>query len=133
MVGPSCNQAQMPITPFNSILRASQHHQDTSNRILGVYLNPMGDFTEQLQMLQRKSDAMANCAKASRISATNMHISLRTVYEPSMFYALVPAIATDEENMSAVQTRMIATALQNSGLPKTLPWLSDTAHMNSAA
>jgi hypothetical protein len=49
-----------------------------------------------------------------------------------MFYAL-PAIATDEENMSAVQTRMIATALQKLGLPKTLPWLSDMAHMNSAA
>ena len=92
-----------------------------SNRILGVYLNPMGDFTEQLQVLQQKSDVtMANCAKASRISATNMKIFLRTVYEPAMLYAL-PAIATNKENMSAVQTRMIATALQKIGASKNTP------------
>ena len=91
-----------------------------SNRILGVYLNPLGDFTEQLQILTKKSNDMANCIKASRISSTNVLIFLRTMYAPAMMYSL-PAIATDEENLGSVQASMIAVSLQKLGASKSTP------------
>ena len=91
-----------------------------STRILGVYLNPMGDFTEQLEVLREKSDKMANRLKGSRITPENMQTFLTTMYAPAMLYVL-PALATDEENLACVQTSMITTALQKMGASKTTP------------
>ena len=92
----------------------------TSTRILGIYLNSMGDFTEQLKVLQEKSDAMAHRLKSSPLSSENVMTFLRTMYTPAMMYAL-PAIATNEENLAPVQTSMLATALQKLGASKTTP------------
>jgi hypothetical protein len=72
-----------------------------SNCILGVYLNPLGDFTKQLQVLREKSDGMANLLRSSRITANNMRTFLQTIYTPAMLYVL-PAVATDEENLATV-------------------------------
>jgi hypothetical protein len=91
-----------------------------STRILGVHLNPMGDFTEQIEILRRKSNQMSNRIKSSSISSDNVSTFLRTMYAPSMLYAL-PAMATDEENLAAVQTSMITTVLQKMGASKTTP------------
>jgi hypothetical protein len=63
---------------------------------------------------------MAIRTKFSRISPENMLVFLRTMYAPSMLYAL-PAIATDEENLAPVQSLMITTALQILGASKTTP------------
>lgn len=91
-----------------------------SNRILGVYLNPVGDFTHQIQILRDKSDRMPNQIRSSRISATNMSIFLRTMYSPSMLYAL-PAIAADEENFAQVQSSMMQVAMQKLGASRATP------------
>ena len=104
-------------TPGASIRYTPPHE---SNRILGVYLNPLGDFTKQLQVLREKSDGMANRIRSSRITANNMQTFLRTMYAPAMLYAL-PAIATDEENLASVQTSMLSIALQKLGASKTTP------------
>lgn len=92
----------------------------TSTRILGVHLNPLGDFTKQLQELQNKSNTMAAHLYASRITPTHMQTFLRTMYAPSMLYAL-PAVAVDEEELARVQTSMMAVALQKLGASKTTP------------
>jgi hypothetical protein len=91
-----------------------------STRILGVFLNPIGDFTHQLQVLRRKSDIMAHRIQSSRITPPNMITFLRTMYAPSMLYAL-PAVAVDEEALEDVQTHMMAAALQKLGASKTTP------------
>lgn len=91
-----------------------------STRILGVHINPMGDFTDHLTALREKSDKMANQLRFSRITPDNMMTFLRTMYTPAMLYAL-PAVATDEENLAGVQTNMITTALQKLGASKTTP------------
>jgi hypothetical protein len=93
---------------------------DESNRILGVHLNPIGDFTRQIQILREKSDRMANQIRSSRISSSNMQTFLRTMYTPAMLYAL-PAIAADEENLAMVQTSMMSIAMQKLGAAKTTP------------
>jgi hypothetical protein len=90
-----------------------------STRILGVHINPMGDFMDHLTALREKSDKMANQLRFSRITPDNMMTFLRTMYNPAMLYAL-PAVATDEENLAGVQTNMITTALQKLGRQKLL-------------
>ena len=91
-----------------------------STRILGVYLNPIGDFTTQLKVLKDKSDKMANQLRSSRITGNNMETFLRTMYTPAMTYVL-PSLAADEENLASVQTLMMTTALQKLGASKTTP------------
>jgi Reverse transcriptase (RNA-dependent DNA polymerase) len=91
-----------------------------STRLLGVHINPVGDFTEQLNILRKKSDSMATRIQFSRITPENMLVFLRTMYAPSMLYPL-PAVATDEENLAQVQSLMITTALQKMGASKTTP------------
>jgi hypothetical protein len=91
-----------------------------STRVLGVHINQMGDFTDQLNALREKSDKMANQLRFSRITPDNMMTFLRTMYAPAMLYAL-PAVATDEENLAGVQTTMITIALQKLGASKTTP------------
>ena len=91
-----------------------------STRVLGVYLNPIGDFTKQLQVLKEKSDRMANQLQSSRITANNMETFLRTMYTPAMTYVL-PSVAADEENLASVQASMLSTALQKLGASKTTP------------
>ena len=104
--------------PTKSVIQYNPPNK--SSRILGVHLNPIGDFTDQLDILRNKSNTMATRIHFSRISADNMRTFLRTMYAPAMLYAL-PAVATDEENLAKVQASMIATALQKMGASKTTP------------
>ena len=78
-----------------------------STRILGVLLNPLGDFTTQIRVLREKSDKMATQIRASRITTTHIHTFLRSMYVPAMAYAL-PAIAADEEALAEIQTNMMS-------------------------
>jgi hypothetical protein len=91
-----------------------------STRILGVYLNPMGDFTDHIETLRKKSHQLASRIKSSRLSSENTLLFLRTIYAPSMLYSL-PAVAADEENLASVQSSMITAALQKMGASKTTP------------
>jgi len=93
---------------------------DESTRILGVHLNPLGDFTKQIQVLQEKSDKMANHIRTSRITPTHMHTFLHSMYIPAMVYAL-PAVAADEEALAVVQTKMMGVALNKLGASKNTP------------
>ena len=88
-----------------------------SIRILGVHLNPNGNFTKQIMVLKEKSDQMANILRSSKITPQNMQTFLRTTYGPAMLYAL-PAVAADEESLQRVQTTMLAVAMQKLGASK---------------
>ena len=91
-----------------------------STRLLGVHVNPLGDFTQQLQELRKKSNTMANQLHSSRITPTHMQTFLRTMYAPSMLYAL-PLVQVDEDELASIQTSMMAVALQKLGASKTTP------------
>ena len=104
--------------PTSSIIR---HTDPTESiRILGVHLNPTGEFTTQLCVLQEKSDKLANILRSSRITPQNMHTFLRTTYAPTMLYAL-PAVTVDKESLQRVQSTMLEVATQKLGASKATP------------
>jgi hypothetical protein len=107
-----------PQSDKGAVIKYTPPHEP--NRILGVFLNPNGDFTKQLQILREKSDRMANQIRSSRITGNNMEIFLRTMYTPAMTYVL-PSVAADEENFASVQASMMSIALQKLGASKTTP------------
>jgi hypothetical protein len=93
---------------------------DEATRILGVYISPTGDYTKQIQILKQKADRMAINLHASRLTATETNIFLKTTYAPSMRYVL-PALAIDEERINEVQTKILGVSLQKLGMSSKTP------------
>ena len=94
---------------------------EESNRILGVYLNPMGSFTYHIAQMKKKADSFARCLRSSRIQIHEMLTFLKTMYSPAMYYSL-PAVAAKEEVWADVQRELIETVLQKMGASKTTPY-----------
>jgi hypothetical protein len=59
--------------------------------MLGVFMNPMGDFGTHLKELKKKADSFATRLMSPRLTAEDVRI-----YIPSMRYGLA-AVAVDEE------------------------------------
>jgi hypothetical protein len=92
----------------------------TAIRILGIHLCPNGDFSTHIQHMKQKADSYAKCLATSRITAAEMVTFLQTIYAPSMSYSL-PALAVKETQLTSVQTKMMATALNKMGASRTTP------------
>ena len=91
-----------------------------SSRMLGVHMNPMGDFGIQLKELKKKADSFANRLLSPRLSADDVRIFHRTTYIPSMRYGLA-ALAVDEEELGGVQSRVIQAMLKKLNVQSTIP------------
>jgi hypothetical protein len=85
-----------------------------SNRILGVYLSPDGNFTTQLQILKKKADDFAYSLRSPRLTPQDVITFHRTKYGSSMRYVL-PALAVDEEELSSVQTKILSAIFNKLG------------------
>ena len=96
---------------------------DESTRMLGVHLNPMGDFGHHIEVLRKKADGYATRISSSRLTVRDIRIFHRSIYIPAMRYSLAP-IAVDEEVLAGVQHRIIKVMLQkmhvNSNLPTSI-------------
>ncbi|KAI2502522.1 hypothetical protein MHU86_11954 [Fragilaria crotonensis] len=79
---------------------------DESTRMLGVYLNPLGDFGYHIDVLKKKADGYASRLISSRLTANDIRIFHRSIYVPAMRYSLA-TIAADEEALAGVQHRII--------------------------
>ncbi|KAI2500977.1 hypothetical protein MHU86_13522 [Fragilaria crotonensis] len=90
---------QVHLSQGQSLAKVPIKRQDlhTSTRILGVFQNPMGDFSHHIRVMKIKADAYSHQIKSPRLSYSDVRVFVRTTYEPSMRYSL-PAIAIDEEN-----------------------------------
>ena len=88
--------------------------------MLGVMLNPIGDFSDHLKMLKVKADGFARRLLSPRISEHDAAIFHRSLYIPSMRYSLA-AIAADEESLATVQTNVIKSILQKMHISSTIP------------
>ncbi|KAI2501729.1 hypothetical protein MHU86_12735 [Fragilaria crotonensis] len=93
---------------------------DESTRMLGVYLNPNGDFGHHIKQLRQKSERYASRIATSRLTATDIRIFHQSIYIPAMRYSL-PALAVDEEELAGVQHRIIRTMLQKMHVNGNLP------------
>ena len=76
---------------------------DESHRMLGVLLNPNGNFGDQLRFLKSKANMFASRLLSPRLTASDVRIFHRTTYIPSMRYGLA-AMATNEEALANVQS-----------------------------
>jgi hypothetical protein len=65
-----------------------RHPPSHSTRMFGVYLNPMGDFTDHLQTLKKKANELSRRILSPRLTAADVSILHRLVYIPSMRYSL---------------------------------------------
>jgi hypothetical protein len=91
-----------------------------SIRMLGVLLNPMGDFTDHLSALKVKADTFARRLRSPRLTETDVAIFHRSIYIPSMRYGLA-ALATNEEELSKVQSQIGRAILQRWHIRSTIP------------
>ena len=104
----------------DSVEEIKYQEYDQASRILGVYLAPSGDFTQQLEILQNKADVYANRLQSPRLCPDDIITFIRTTYIPSMNYVL-PCIAVDEEELQKVQSKLLSVALQKLGLSSKTP------------
>ncbi|KAI2494430.1 hypothetical protein MHU86_20113 [Fragilaria crotonensis] len=91
-----------------------------SIRMLGVLLNPMGDFTDHLAALKEKADTFARRLRSPRLTEMDVAIFHRSIYIPSMRYSLA-ALATNEEELSKVQSQISRVILQRLHIRSTIP------------
>jgi hypothetical protein len=79
--------------------------------MLGVMLNPLGDFGDQVKFLKQKSDTFAHRILSPRLSSSDMRIFHRSTYILSMRYGLAAA-ALDQEVLGQVQRKVIQSILK---------------------
>ncbi|KAI2511593.1 hypothetical protein MHU86_2847 [Fragilaria crotonensis] len=91
-----------------------------ASRILGVYLAPDGNFSEQLTVLKTKADGFAIKLRSPKLTPRDIKTFHQTMYAPAMRYVL-PCLAIDEEELGHVQTKVVKSMLQKLGYPSTLP------------
>ena len=92
----------------------------TASQILGVHLSPLGDFSEQLQVLKAKADQFSVRLRSPRISKQDIQTFHRTMYTPAMRYVL-PSLAVDEEELATVQSSILSTMLNKLGFSSKTP------------
>ena len=98
-----------------------RHDLHKASRLLGVFQNPMGDFSEHLRVMKRKTDtSFAGYIKSPRLKTHDIRVFHNTMYAPSMRYSL-PAVAVDEEESGAVQAQIIPSIVQRLGFNSNLP------------
>jgi hypothetical protein len=97
-----------------------QHSLDHSSRMLGVYMNPMGDFSDHLVVLKKKADDFSRRILSPRLTSSDISIFHRSIYIPSMRYSLA-AVATNEESLASVQSNVLKSILQKLHISSTIP------------
>ena len=103
----------------NSILIPRTQPSDSA-RMLGVYMNPLGDFGVHLKQLKKKADTFALRLMSPKLSAEDVRIFHRAIYVPSMRYGLA-SVAIDEEELGSVQSRILQSILKKLHVQSTLP------------
>ena len=93
---------------------------ETANRILGVHLSPIGNFSEQIIILKKKADEFAIKLRSPKLTPQDITTFHRTTYGPAMCYVL-PALAIDEEELAPIQSKILASMLQKLGYSSKLP------------
>ena len=93
---------------------------EESTRMLGVLLNPLGDFTDHLKHLKRKADDYASRLLSPRLTTKDIRIFHRSIYIPSMRYSLA-TIAADEESLAPIQSKILKVMLQKLNVSSTIP------------
>jgi hypothetical protein len=116
------NEPEVQLTKStNKKLHTIQHKKiDEAIRMLGVFLSPNGDFSAHLHVLKTRADKFAFQLRSSRLLPHSVRTYHKTMYSPSMRYSL-PAIATDEEELNEIQTKIVPIMIQKIGASSKTP------------
>lgn len=101
-------------------LQIKRLNPTVSSRILGVYLSPLGDFSDQIRILKTKADTFGLRLRSPRLTPQDILTFHNTMYAPAMKYVL-PAMAIYEEELSTVQTAILPSMLNKLGYARTTP------------
>ncbi|KAI2493079.1 hypothetical protein MHU86_21463 [Fragilaria crotonensis] len=93
---------------------------DRFNSNAGSPFKPDGDFTDHLAALKEKADTFARRLRSPRLTEMDVAIFHRSIYIPSMRYSLA-ALATNEEELSKVQSQISRVILQRLHIRSTIP------------
>ena len=93
---------------------------DESHRMLGVLLNPLGDFGDHVRQLKKKADTFAVRLLSPRLTSADVRIFHRSTYVPAMRYGLA-AVALDEEILGQVQSKVVQSMLKKLHVQSTIP------------
>lgn len=69
----------------NEIVRSDPF---TSGKMLGVFLNPMGDFSDHIKAMKKKADSFASRILSPRLNTNDIRTFHRSIYTLSMRYGL---------------------------------------------
>ncbi|KAI2489451.1 hypothetical protein MHU86_25142 [Fragilaria crotonensis] len=110
------------IVPYATHDRHTIHRKslDTATKILGVYLTPTGNFSEQIRVCKQKADTYAARLYSPRLTASDIQIFHKTIYAPTMRYCL-PALSVPEEELATVQSKIIPAMLRKMHVAGNLP------------
>ena len=89
-------------------------------RILGVYLSSTGDVSKRISISKTKADTFALHLKSPLLKASDALLFHQTIYVPTMRYSLA-TLAVDEECLNPIQTRLLPSILQKTGVNRHLP------------
>ena len=93
---------------------------DEPHRMLGVLLNPLGDFGDHIRSLKTKADTFAIRILSLRLTSSDVRTFHRSTYVPSMRYGLA-AVAVDEEVLGQVQSKIVQSILKKWHVQSTIP------------
>jgi hypothetical protein len=101
-------------------IKIKQHSVAHSSRMLGVYINPMGDFSDHLIVMKKKADEFSRRILSPRLTAADISIFHRSIYIQSIRYSLA-AVAANEESLASVQSKVLKSILQKLHISSTIP------------
>ena len=88
--------------------------------MLGVILNPMGNFSDHISELKKRADAYSRRLLSPQITPLDASIFHQSIYIPSMRYSLA-ALAVDEQALSGIQSKIMKSLLQKMGYSSNTP------------
>lgn len=89
-------------------------------RLLGVFMSPTGDFSEHIRVLKNRADTFAVKLKSPKLKVADALLFHQTIYVPTMRYSLA-AIAANEESLTTIHTKLMASLLQKLNVSSHLP------------
>jgi hypothetical protein len=91
-----------------------QLKSNTSQKLLGVMKNPMGDQQEEIARLKTKSDNIAKKINSNKLSRTDAKIAYEVFYLPAMRYSL-NITAINQIDLETIQSKAVSAFLTARG------------------
>jgi hypothetical protein len=113
-----------PITVHDSINNTTteirQEEVTTPHKTLGVMKTMVGDETEHMKTLQKKSSNMALMVSSAPLTRHQARVAYNSVYSPMMTYSL-PACSYTENELGDMQSSAVGQFLPKMGYDRTFP------------